>query len=53
MTLRRNLVRAACKIGNEVFESVSSIRDLGTTPDTRLTFSDHINDTVSQGAQDS
>ena len=48
MTLRRKPVQTTYKIGGIALESVSSIRDLGITLDTKLTFSDHVNQTVRQ-----
>ena len=48
MTLRRKPVQTTYKIGTSALESVTSIRDLGITIDSKLTFSDHLNKTVSQ-----
>ena len=48
MTLRRKPVQTTYKIGGTVLESVSSIRDLGITLDSKLTFSDHVSTVVGQ-----
>ena len=48
MTLRRKPVQTTYKIGTSALEPVSSIRDLGIIVDSKLTFADHLNRTVSQ-----
>ena len=48
MTRRRYPVQTTYRVGNSTLESVSEIRDLGVTLDTKLTFSAHVNRTVSQ-----
>ena len=48
MSLRRNQICTAYKINNIALERVNSIRDLGVWLDTKLTFVNHINYTVSR-----
>ena len=46
LTRKKQLFETTYKIAGTVLKEVSEVRDLGVTVDTRLTFSNHVNDIV-------